>query len=132
MSAVDVNEPKKVMFADEEALYNELKDLPDFDKFPLPDHWYKKFNIPRPQPVSLQEFALSRAWLEHKYDSNITYEIRNEPVPGGVRPIIEPEPIPVEVVTKELTDGTCPDIFSQPQTERVPPTESNEIKPQES
>lgn len=122
----------KVMFPDEEALYNELKNLPDFDKFPLPDNWYKKFNIPRPQPVSLQDFALSRAWLKHKYDPDITYEIRNEPEPGGVRPIIEPEPIPVEIITKELTSQTSPETFSQPQLESVLPTESTEIKPQQS
>jgi hypothetical protein len=122
----------KVMFEDEEALYNELKNLPDFDRLPLPDNWYKKFNIPRPEPVSLQDFALSRAWLKHKYDPNITYEIRQEPAPGGVRPIIETEPIPVEIITKDLTNGTSPDTFSQPQTEWVPPTATSEIKPQES
>lgn len=122
----------KVMFEDEEALYNELKELPDFDRLPLPEHWYKKFNIPRPEAVTLQDFALSRAWLKHKYDSNITYEIREEPAPGGVRPIIEPEPIPVEIITKEFTNGTSPDTFSQPQLESVPPTESSETKPQES
>jgi hypothetical protein len=122
----------KVMFEDEEALYNELKTLPDFDRLPLPDSWYKKFNIPRPQPVSVQEFALSRAWLEHKYDSNIIYDIRKEPEPGGVRPILETEPISVEIITKELTNETSPETFSQPELESVPPTESSEIKPQES
>lgn len=122
----------KVMFPDEEELYNTLKDLPDFDRLPLPEHWYKKFNIPRPEAVTLQDFALSRAWLKHKYDSNIKYEIRDEPAPGGVRPIIEAEPIPVEIITKELTNGTAPETFSQPQLESVLPTESTEIKPQES
>jgi len=122
----------KVMFEDEEALYNELKNLPDFDRLPLPDTWYKKFNIPRPEPVSLQDFALSRAWLKHKYDPDIKYEIREEPASGGVRPIIEPEPIPVEIITKELTTETSPDTFSQPQLESVPPTESNEKEPQQS
>jgi hypothetical protein len=122
----------KVMFPDEEALYNQLKNLPDFEKFPLPKHWYEKFNIPVPEPVSLQDFALSRAWLKHKYDPDFTHEIRNEPAPGGVRPIIQSEPIPVEVITKEVTTQTSPETFSQPQLESVLPKEYNETEPQES
>jgi hypothetical protein len=91
--------PKKVMFSDEE-IYNELKDLPEFKHLPLPRNWYAKFNIPVPEPVSFQKFAMERRWLEHKYDENVVYEVRNEPAPGGVRPILEVEPVPVEIITK--------------------------------
>lgn len=121
----------KVMFTDEE-LYETLKDMPDFQKFPLPEHWYKKFNIEKPLAKTFQEFALGRDWLQHKFDSDITYEIRTEPAPGGVRPIIESEPIPVEIVTKEFTHGTAPETFSQPQIESAPPTGSTEKEPQQS
>ena len=121
----------KVMFTDEE-LYEEIKNLPYFKHLPLPNKWYDMFNIPRPEPVSFQDYALGRKWLEHKFDENITYEVRTEPAPGGVRPIIESEPIPVEIITKDLTNGTSPDTSSPPQIERVPTTGSTEKEPQQS
>jgi len=121
----------KVMFTDEE-LYEAIKDMPDFQKFPLPEHWYKKFNIEKPLPKTFQDFALGRDWLQHKFDENITYEVRTEPAPGGVRPIIESEPIPVEIITRDLTNGTSPDTSSPPQIERVPTTGSTEKEPQQS
>ena len=112
----------KTMFSDEE-LYEELKHLPDFKHLPLPKHWYQKFNIPAPRPVSFQTFAMERRWLEHKYDDNVDYEVRNEPVPGGVRPVLEAEPVPVIVETssetqqqtlEEKDDSTAPSD-SEPQ-----------------
>lgn len=94
----------KTMFSDEE-LYEGVKDLPYFKHLPLPDHWYKKFNIPKPQPVSFQTFAMERRWLDHKFDEGITYEVRTEPAPGGVRPILEPEPIPMEVISGSVSES---------------------------
>jgi len=94
----------KTMFTDEE-LYEGIKDLPYFKHLPLPKHWYKKFNIPVPQPVSFQTYAMERRWLEHKFDEDVIYEIRNEPVPGGVRPILEPEPIPTEVISESVSEN---------------------------
>ena len=114
------------MFTDEE-LYEELKNLPDFKNFPLPTHWYSKFNIPKPEPVSFQTYAMERRWMEHKFDTNVVYEVRNEPVPGGVRPLIEPEEIPMEVIS-----GTSCEMLQQTTEELVPPTESNDSKPQQS
>jgi hypothetical protein len=84
----------------DEELYAELKDLPYFKNLPLPNHWYKKFNLPAPRPVSFQTFAMERRWLEHKFDEGVEYEVKSEPVEGGVRPIVESAPIPVEIITK--------------------------------
>jgi hypothetical protein len=98
----------KTMLTDEE-LYEGVKDLPYFKHLPLPDHWYKKFNIPKPQPVSFQTFAMERRWLEHKFDNDIVYEVRSEPAPGGVRPIIEVEPTPVIIETSSESQQLTPE-----------------------
>jgi len=111
----------------DEELYAQLKDMPNFEKFPLPEHWYKKFNIVKPKAMSFQEFALSRAWLEHKFDSDMTYEIRKEPAPGGVRPIIEVEPPQMEIITR-TSDESSPQL----QIEMAPPKESTGTEPQQS
>jgi hypothetical protein len=109
----------------DEQILEELKTLPYFKNLPLPSGWYKKFNIPAPQPVSFQTYAMERRWLEHKYDEGVTYEVRKEPVPGGVRPLIEPEEIPVIIETSsetpQLTTG-----------ESASPTESNDSEHQQS
>lgn len=111
----------KTMFTDEE-LYEGVKDLPYFKHLPLPDHWYKKFNIPRPEPVSFQTYAMERRWLEHKFDDGVTYEVRSEPAPGGVRPIIESEPIPMEVISESVSETTQLTI-----EETAPTTESSDL-----
>jgi len=94
----------KTKFTDEE-LYEGVKDLPYFKHLPLPKHWYKKFNIPVPEPVSFQTYAMERRWMEHKFDEGITYEVRNEPAPGGVRPLLEPEEIPMEVISESVSES---------------------------
>lgn len=98
----------KTMLTDEE-LYEGVKDLPYFKHLPLPDHWYKKFNIPKPQPVSFQTFAMERRWMEHKFDNDIVYEVRKEPAPGGIRPVPEPEEIPVIIETSSESQQLTPE-----------------------
>jgi hypothetical protein len=115
----------------EDELYNALKDLPDFDRLPLPESWYKKYNLRRPEPVDFKTFAMERRWLAHKYDSDLTFEIRKEPAPGGVRPILESEPIPVEIIQKPI-DQTSSETTLSPVEESAPPTESNDSAPQQS
>jgi hypothetical protein len=88
----------------DEAIYNQLKDLPDFDKYPLPNHWYEKFNIPAPRPVSVSDFIKTKAYKAHLTIPNVEMEVRTEPVPGGVRPILDLEPIQTETITKTVSD----------------------------
>ena len=113
----------------DEDLYEQLKTLPEFKHLPLPKHWYQKFNIPAPRPVSFQTYAMERRWLEHKFDDNVQYEVRTEPVEGGVRPIIEPEAIPVIIETssenaqltiEETAHSTAPSD-SEPQQSMADP-----------
>jgi hypothetical protein len=114
-----------------EEFYEQFKDDPELERLPLPKAWYKKFGIPAPRPVSFQDFALGRSWLEHKFDSNIVYEIRDKPEPGGVRPILEPEPVPVEIITKP-TNESAPENQQQSLQNSEDSTKSNETTPQES
>ena len=86
----------------DEELYAELSQCPDFLKFPLPEHWYKKFNIPRPSAISTKQFLQEGYWVKCMNDPHVEREIRTEPVPGGVRPLLEVEQPAVEVITRQI------------------------------
>jgi hypothetical protein len=94
--------------ADDEtkALIDELRNHPDFLHLPFPKDWYKKYDIPLPKPASFKEFIDEGYWFKRHFDPKVAREIR-EVAPGGVRPVPEPEQIPVEVVTKpvEIQNG---------------------------
>lgn len=77
----------------DEYIFSMLKQLPDFDRFPLPKNWYEKFNIPPPKIPSLREA------LKSHYETQLAFlnspdvpeiEIR-PPAEGGVRPVLEGE-----------------------------------------
>ena len=88
----------------DEELYNELKDLPDFHRLPIPESWYKKFNIERPSAVNMKQYLQERMYVR---DLEVPLEIRSEPEPGGVRPVLEVEQPKVEIITK--TAGESPE-----------------------
>lgn len=85
----------KTQLTDEE-IYNMLKDLPDFDRFPLPKYFYEKFNIPLPKILSIRE-ALHLANLTANAPGALVKTEYREPAPGGVRPLLEVEPVKIEV-----------------------------------
>lgn len=105
----------KSQLTDEE-IYNMLKDLPDFDRLPLPKYFYEKFNIPPPKillPMEAIKLAEKTACMPgFQYQP---LEIR-EPAPGGVRPLIEVEPVKIEVkpnITLENALETLEDSKSE-------------------
>jgi hypothetical protein len=85
----------KTELSDEE-IYNMLKDLPDFDRLPLPKYFYTKFNIPPPKILSLSEALQLQAKTANSPGPLVKTEYR-EPAPGGIRPIIDVEPLKIEV-----------------------------------
>ena len=96
----------------DEELYEILSKMPDFDRYPLPEYWYTKFNIPKPKILSMREsFALARATADAP-GPNVPLEIR-KPVEGGVRPLIESEPVKVECRTEVDEPKTSEDSKSQ-------------------
>lgn len=80
----------------DEEIYNQLKDLPDFDRFPLPKYFYEKFNIPLPKIQSVMEALKLQINTANAPGPLVKIEYR-EPVPGGVRPLFEVKPLEIEV-----------------------------------
>lgn len=90
-------------------LYNQMKDLPDFDCFPIPIHWYKKFGIPPRNPVPVSEYIESNyAMRMSVVKKDLPPIIINKPQQDGklVEMVQEPA-IPVEVIERpfELKEG---------------------------
>jgi len=96
------------MTTDEE-MYNLMKDLPDFECYPLPSHWYEKFGIPPRKTVSVREFVESEYTLKMALKPKMmTAILINEPQQGGKLAIVpETEEIKVEVISRpfELKEG---------------------------
>jgi len=81
----------------DEEIYNALKDLPDFDRLPLPKYFYEKFNIPPPKILTpIEAVRLHEATQMQGGAPYLPPETR-DPAPGGVRPLIEVEPVKIEV-----------------------------------
>ena len=84
----------------ERQLMETLMQLPDFDRFPLPEHFYAKYNIPKPKILGLMEALHLKNRTDCAPGDGTPLEIR-KPAPGGVRPLIEVEPVKMEVIKKE-------------------------------
>ena len=80
----------------DEEIYEHLKKLPDFDRLPLPNYFYEKFNIPPPTILSPME-AIKLATKTANAPGLLIKTEHRDPAPGGVRPLIEVEPVPIEV-----------------------------------
>jgi hypothetical protein len=88
----------------ERELIEILKKLPDFDRLPLPEYIYDKYNIPKPKIQSLME-----ALRQHNYIQNMPGDGKLEirpPAPGGVRPLIEVKPLEIEVKSDEVSEDS--------------------------
>ena len=81
----------------DEEIFNALKELPDFDRLPLPKYFYEKFNIPPPKILTpMEALKLHEATQIAGGAPYLPPETR-EPAPGGVRPLLEVEPVKVDV-----------------------------------
>jgi hypothetical protein len=87
---------------DEDALYNELKELPDFDCLPLPARWFKKYNIPPVEVINPHNFIESRYTVKCQFaPKDLAPLIINEPQQGGkLVEVLPPEDIKVETISK--------------------------------
>ena len=89
----------------EHALYLSLKDLPDFECFPLPQHWYKKYNIQQPGIINPREFIESGYTLKMQFAKKDLPTITKGPLKdenGNIRllPFLDPPKIEVETITR--------------------------------
>ena len=87
---------------DEDALYNELKQLPDFDCMPIPVSWFSKYNIPPREVLTTREFIESNYTMKRAVEpKDLPALIIDEPQQGGK--LVEappPEDIKVEVINR--------------------------------
>lgn len=101
------------MEIDEDKLYAELKALPDFDCYPIPSAWFKKYGIP---PRTIET---TRDFLESRY--TITQQYANKDLPpiiidspqkeGKLVKMLPPEEIKVETIQREYTGGANPVVL---------------------
>lgn len=87
---------------DEDALYNELKNLPDFDCMPIPARWFKKYGIEPRAPPTTREFIESNYTLLRAVENkNLPPIIYDEPQQNGK--LVTPPPfeeIKVDVISR--------------------------------
>lgn len=104
-----------------EATLKMFQQLPDWDKYPLPQVVYEKFNLPKPKPsVSLMESLAYTPPPHQSLNRDGKVEIR-KPAEGGVREIPILPPIPVEQTLLKDESGDDSQKDSE-QTTSNPPT----------
>jgi hypothetical protein len=110
------------MQIDEDALFEQLRQLPDFECLPLPARWYKKYNL---KPVSV---PTTREFIESNHAVKCAIEMKdlppifiNEPQQNGkLVKVHPPEDIKVEVVSKPYTgtiNGVLPSLIDETKKE---------------
>ena len=110
------------MDIDEDKLFEEMSKLPDFDCYPLPAHWYKKYNI---KPVSQ---PTTKEFIESNYATRRAIEMKDlppifidEPQQNGkLVKIAPPEDIKVEVISRPYTgtiNGVLPSLIDETKQE---------------
>lgn len=88
-----------------EELFEEFQKLPDWNNYPLPEVFYKHFNVKKPQPAaSLMESLTYTPPPHQSLNTNGKVEIR-EAMEGGVREIEEFVTLPVEVTLVDEETG---------------------------
>lgn len=101
---------------EEKDLYEALRILPDWDCFPVPQSWFKKFDIPPRNPVSVREYLASNYAMKMAVAPKDLPPL-NIRVPQQNGKLVEfqvvEEPI-AEVVSRpfEIVDGEFPDVLS--------------------
>ena len=80
-----------------EETFAQFKQLPDWDRYPMPEVFYKHFNVKKPKPLEINEICtVGQNSVYTHYES---FEERGA-LPGGVREIPELPPLDVKVEVK--------------------------------
>jgi len=93
----------------------EFQKLPDWQRYPLPETFYKTFNISKPKPAEINEFLQSH--LDSQFSSWETPIEERPAAEGGVRPLELPEPMPVE--TEVIPDEPAPTLSLRRSTDEM-------------
>jgi len=86
----------------DEQLFEMMKSHPEFENLPKPASWFKKFNLPPVKARNFKEYLEDDAYMVAKNKEVTEKAIYNEPQPGGVRFVPEPEVIPMEIISRPL------------------------------
>ena len=77
-----------------ESCLEQFKKLPDWERWPMPETFYKTFNIPKPKPAEINEYLYSS--FDNMFIPKENGVEERAPAEGGVRTIELPPPPPVE------------------------------------
>jgi len=92
-----VKEEEYKTMTDEELLQI-MRTSPEFANFAFPNSWYGKFDLPNKECRNMKEFLKESPWMKKSY-ALYTGKIEDVPAkPGGNRPLLESEPVKVEVL----------------------------------
>lgn len=85
-------------------LFQELKKLPDFEKYPYPEVFYEHFKVPKPKPsTGIMDCLTYQPPPSVSLNTNGKVELR-PPAEGGVRELKDFQSLPVEV--KKVNEET--------------------------
>lgn len=95
----------KLTEEEEHAIYLSMRDLEDFSCFPLPQTWYKKYNIEQPGLINPREYMESNYALKMQFAKKDLPTITRGPLKdeeGNIRllPFLDPPKIEVETITR--------------------------------
>lgn len=121
---------------EEQEAYDLIKDLPDFENYPIPTSWFKKFNIPPRNPTSVRDYLKeNHAMKMANAPKQLPPLIVREPQQNGkLVKMIEEEPIKVETIQRPfvLKEGEeFPDVlpflkdYAFPSPTPNPPTDTH-------
>ena len=79
-----------------------MRDLPDFECFPIPAAWFSKYAIPPRSATAPAEFIQSGYTMKCTYqEKDLDPLILDKPQRDGyIPPILETEPVKVEIVSR--------------------------------
>ncbi len=83
-------------------LLAELKKIPGWERFPLPDSVYKHFNIPKPQPYDgLMDYFKDAGKAAFLGSDEIQIRL---PVDGGVREVPDAPKVEIEILNQTISE----------------------------
>ena len=92
--------PEPTMTDDE--IFQMMKASPEFEFFPKPATWFKKYGLEPIKPRNFKEYLEDDAYFKARAQVVTEKVIIKGPQPGGVRPVPPPEVIPVEITSRPV------------------------------
>jgi len=110
--------------SDDLALYEKIKNDPEFALMPKPRAWHIHLGIPVPEAGTPKDFLADQYYLKNQFMEKDGYEIHTEAHPDAkLIKLAPPEDIPIKVVQRPLelpTNTIEPIVF-------LPPVEEPEV-----